>query len=169
MKQNLNETGLTWELTFEANPLPIKLYQCKAIPENLHNVKQNPKSLQCSLGEPSIKIFSKSWDFVPTGYTLPPNIGIPKKGRKKCLFWILGYSKHIIFSWKSPFFWVKRVGTGTPPSPLIWILSQVYPKFDRLFLAHFLGGPINYWIDEILPPHLCTMCFITFMDSSKAN
>ena len=66
MKQNLNETGLTWELTFEANPLPIKLYQCKAIPENLHNVKQNPKSLQCSLGEPSIKIFSKSWDFVPT-------------------------------------------------------------------------------------------------------
>ena len=41
-------------------------------------------------------------------------------------------------------FWVKRVGTGTPPSPLIWILSQVYPKFDRLFLAHFLGGPINY-------------------------
>ena len=86
-----------------------------------------------------------------------------------CLFCILGYSKHIIFSWKSPIFWVKRVGTGTPPSPLIWILSQVYPKFDRLFLAHFLGGPINYWIDEILPPHLCTMCFITFMDSSKAN
>ena len=49
-------------------------------------------------------VFSKSWDFVPTGYTLPPNIGIPKKGRKKCLFWILGYSKHIIFSWKGPFF-----------------------------------------------------------------
>ena len=69
-----------------------------------------------------------------------------------CLFCILGYSKHIIFSWKSPIFWLKRVGTGAPPPPLIWILSQVYPKFDRLFLAHFLGGPINYWIDEILPP-----------------
>ena len=100
----------------------------------------------------------------------PRKLGHPKLIKKNwCLFCILGYSKCIIFSWKSPIFWVKRVGTGTPPSPLIWILSQVYPKFDRLFLAHFLGGPINYWIDEILPPHLCTMCFITFMDSSKAN
>ena len=31
------------------------------------------------------------------------------------------------------------------------------------------GGPITLWIDEILPPHLCSVCFITFMDSSKAN
>ena len=48
----------------------------------------------------------------------------------------------------------------------IWILSQVYPKFIpslTAFFPHFLGGPINYWIDEILPPHLCTMCFITFI------
>ena len=99
-----------------------------------------------------------------------PNVGTPTTKKKFwCIFCILGYSKHIIFSWKSPIFWLKKVGTGAPPPPLIWILSQVYPKFDRLFLTHFLGGPINYWIDEILPPHLCTMCFITFMDSSKAN
>ena len=106
------------------------------------------------------------------GSTTPPPQTLGHQQPKKnfwCLFCILGYSKHIIFSWKSPIFWLKRVGTGAPPPPLIWILSQVYPKFDRLFLAHFLGGPINYWIDEILPPHLCTMCFITFMDSSKAN
>ena len=117
------------------------------------------------------KKFGETWDFVPTGLTPPPRTLGHQQLKKKfwCLFCILGYSKHIIFSWKSPIFWVKRVGTGTPPSPLIWILSQVYPKFDRLFLTHFLGGPINYWIDEILPPHLCTMCFITFMDSSKAN
>ena len=128
------------------------------------------------LREPSDRIFGKVWDFVPTRSTHPhpapprQKLGRPKLKKKCwCLFCILGYCKHIIFSWKSPIFWVKRVGTGTPPSPLIWILSQVYPKFDRLFLAHFLGGPINYWIDDILPPHLCTMCFITFMDSSKAN
>ena len=118
------------------------------------------------------KNFGANLGFCPNRLGPPPspNVGTPTTQKKIwCLFCILGYSKHIIFSWKSPIFWVKRVGTGTPPSPLIWILSQVYPKFDRLFLAHFLGGPINYWIDEILPPHLCTMCFITFMDSSKAN
>ena len=35
-----------------------------------------------------------------------------------------------------------------------------------------LSGLCACWtlsFDEILPPHLCTMCFITFMDSSKAN
>ena len=36
-----------------------------------------------------------------------PYVGIPKKENKKlCLFCILGYSRHIIFSWKSPIFLV---------------------------------------------------------------
>ena len=26
-----------------------------------------------------------------------------------------------------------------------------------------LGGPRTSWIDEILPPHLCIVCFITFL------
>ena len=28
---------------------------------------------------------------------------------------------------------------------------------------------VGFAIDEILPPHLCSVCFITFMDSCKAN
>ena len=32
-----------------------------------------------------------------------------------------------------------------------------------------MGGPITTWIEEISTPHLCIMCFITFMGSSKAN
>ena len=28
---------------------------------------------------------------------------------------------------------------------------------------------ITLWIDEMLPPHLCSVWFITFMDSCKAN
>ena len=43
---------------------------------------------------------------VKVGILTPsPNVGIPQK-EKKCLFCILGYSKHIIFSWKSPVFLV---------------------------------------------------------------
>ena len=56
-----------------------------------------------------------------------PNVGTPTTKKKFwCLFCILGYSKHIIFSWKSPIFWLKRVGTGAPPTPLIWILSAFF-------------------------------------------
>ena len=56
--------------------------------------------LYTSLGEPPKLIFGKSWDFVPTSLTPNPlrNVGIHEKENKKCLFCILGYSKHIIFS-----------------------------------------------------------------------
>ena len=60
-----------------------------------------------------------------------------------------------------------QVGTGEPP--LAWELSQLFPFFLPSLAVIFLGGPITLWIDEILPPHLCSVCFITFMDSSKAN
>ena len=52
------------------------------------------------LGELAKQIFGKSWEFGPTGLTPPP---LPvrwdsKKGKKICLFCILGYFKHLIFS-----------------------------------------------------------------------
>ena len=57
--------------------------------------------------QPSKQIFAQSWDFVPNGLTpsRPRTLRFPKR-KKKCLFCILGYSKHIIFSWKSPIFLV---------------------------------------------------------------
>ena len=80
----------------------------------------------------------------------------PKKGPPIwCLFCILGYSKHIIFSWKSPIFWVKRVGTGTPPLPphldIVPSLSQVWPPFSCPF---FRGSNklLNWW--DIAPPFM---------------
>ena len=39
---------------------------------------------------------------------------------------------------KKSHFLVEKGWDWDTPTPLIWILSQVYPKFDRLFLAHFL-------------------------------
>ena len=66
--------------------------------------------------------------------------------------------------WENGKSWAK-VGTGEPP-PLAWKLSQLWPNFSRFPVW---GGPITLWIDEILPPHLCSVCFITFMDSCKAN
>ena len=67
-------------------------------------------------------------------------------------------------------FWgVFRLGQGNPPPPRLKIvptLAQLFP-FSRL--GGPPGGPITLWIDEILPPHLCSVCFITFMDSCKAN
>ena len=35
-----------------------------------------------------------------------PNVGTPKTKKKLDVFCILGYSKHIIFPWKSHTFWV---------------------------------------------------------------
>ena len=37
------------------------------------------------LGKPPKQIFGKSWDFGPTGFAPPPspNVGIPKKEKKK--------------------------------------------------------------------------------------
>ena len=62
-------------------------------------------------------------------------------------------------------FWgVFRLGQGNPP--LAWKLSQPWPNFSHFFVW---GGPITLWIDEILPPHLCSVCFFTFMDSCKVN
>ena len=72
------------------------------------------------------------------------------------------------FSVFSPLAFKKKLGHGNPP-PLL----GNWPNFFRFFLPSlaviFLGGPITLWIDEILPPHLCSVCFITFMDSCKAN
>ena len=72
------------------------------------------------------KIFWANLGFCPNRLDPPPPQTLGHQQLNiffLCLFRILGYSEHIIFSWKSPIFWVKRVGTGTPP--LIWILSQV--------------------------------------------
>ena len=75
-----------------------------------------------------------------------------------------------IKKWEKLVFWtifggVFRLGQGNPP-PLAWKLSQLWPNFSRFPVW---GGPITLWIDKILPPHLCSVCFIKFMDSCKAN
>ena len=44
-----------------------------------------------------------------------------------------------------------------------------HEKFHFFWLGWRMGGPITTWIEEISTPHLCIMCFITFMGSSKAN
>ena len=66
-------------------------------------------------------IFWKKLGFCPNQVDPPPSpkVGTPKTKKNWCFFCILGYSKHIIFSWKSPIFGVKRVGTGKP-HPLLW-------------------------------------------------
>ena len=100
---------------------------------------------------------------------LPGNWSTLKWKKFRCLFCILDYSEHFNFSWifheNVPFLGGFQVGTGEPP-PLAWKLSQLWPNFSRFPVW---GGPITLWIDEILPPHLCSVCFITFMDSCKAN
>ena len=59
------------------------------------------------LGKPSNLIFGKIWEFGPTRSTPPsPKVGTPKTKKNWCLFCILGYSEHIIFSWKISFFWL---------------------------------------------------------------
>ena len=63
---------------------------------------------------------------------------------------ILNYSEHSNFSWKFTIFGgVFRLGQGNPT--LAWKLSQLCPNFYRF-----------------LPPHLCRVCFITFMASCMA-
>ena len=104
--------------------------------------------------------------------TPPPSRDLVQKKTEfffQCLFCILDHSEQFIFSWKFTIFWVfLGWDRGTPPPSL-----GNWPNFFRFFLPSlaviFLGGPITLWIDEILPPHLCSVCFITFMDSSKAN
>ena len=64
---------------------------------------------------------------------------------KKCLFCILGYSKHIIFSWKSHIFWV---------------IGDFYVIFYVIF-GEFLVGTGE-------PPPYCDN-IPTFMGISKAN
>ena len=107
-------------------------------------------SLLCStmmvtgLGEPKVYFRWQIWDFVPTGLTPPPwRLGHRQQQKNLCLFCILGYSKHFIFSWKFSFFWLGLVGI------------EVY------------WGPITSWIDEISTPHLCIVCFITFLTIYK--
>ena len=81
------------------------------------------------LGEPSNEIFGFFWDFGPTGRPPLPQSWDTQNKKKMMFFCILGYSKHIIFSWKSHIFWVIGdfyvifyvifgeflVGTGEPP------------------------------------------------------
>ena len=56
------------------------------------------------LGEPSNLIFGFVWDFFPTRSTPPLPESWDTQNKKKCIFFILGYSKHIILSWKIPIF-----------------------------------------------------------------
>ena len=64
----------------------------------------------------------------------------------------------------------SKVGTPKTKKKMMFILHF------RLFWAYYFfmkkiiflvgmtnGGPIPSWIDKILPPQLCTMCFITFL------
>ena len=100
---------------------------------------------------------------------LPGSWSTLKWKKFRCLFCILDYSEHFNFSWKCTILGGQKVGTGEPPPPRLKIvptLAQLFP-FSRL--GGPPGGPITLWIDEILPPHLCSVCFITFMDSCKAN
>ena len=62
-----------------------------------------------------------------------------------CLFCILGYSKHFIFSWKFSFFWLGLVGI------------EVY------------WGPITSWIDEISPPIYVLCVSSHFWPFTKVN
>ena len=62
----------------------------------------------------------------------------------------------------------KSWDRGTPP-PSLENCPNFGPTFPVSLLGGPPGGPITLWIDEILPPHLCSVCFITFMDSCKAN
>ena len=38
-----------------------------------------------------------------------------------------------------------------------------HEKFHFFLVGMTIEGPVPSWIDKILPPHLCTMCFITFL------
>ena len=124
------------------------------------------------LGEPSKKKMGKVGLLdQPADPPPPPPRDLVQKKRKKISMFILHFRPFwaIYFFMKIyhflGFFWL---GQGNPPPSL-----GNWPNFFRFFLPSlaviFLGGPITLWIDEILPPHLCSVCFITFMDSSKAN
>ena len=66
-------------------------------------------------------------------------------------------------------FWgPKSWDRGTPP-PSLENCPNFGPTFPVSLLRGPPGGPITLWIDEILPPHLCSVFFMTFMDSSKAT
>ena len=72
------------------------------------------------------KIFAQSWEFGPTDLTptpLPVRWDSPK-GKKLFLFCILGYSKHIICSWKSL---------------IILVIGDFHVIFDVIF-GDFLVG-----------------------------
>ena len=84
-----------------------------------------------------------------------PNVGTPTTKKKfDAYFAFQAILSILFFHEKSPIFWVKRVGTGTPPTPLIWILSHVYPKFDRLFFAHFQGDQSTIELMRYCPPFM---------------
>ena len=115
------------------------------------------------LGEPKVYFFCQTWDFVPTGLTpLPPHRRLGHPHQKKnfwCLFCILGYSKHFIFSWKFSFF---LVGIGwdwgilgsnslvfNPVSTLEQLWLQLNPNFPSIYL----------WTLMINVCNLCTTVF----------
>ena len=51
---------------------------------------------------------------------------------------------------------------------LFWAYNFFMKKF--IFLVGMTnGGPIPSWIDKILPPQLCTMCFITFLATYQSK
>ena len=68
------------------------------------------------------------------------------------LFWAFKFSTHLTHFYTIDTFFQEnyyflegfKVGTWEPPS-------------------------ITLWIDEILPPHLCSVCFVPFMDSCETN
>ena len=113
----------------------------------------------------------KSWSFGQTGGPPPPPRKLVQKIGKNISMFILHFRLFwaiYLFMKIYHFLGFFRLGQGNPPPSL-----GNWPNFFRFFLPSlaviFSGGPITLWIDEILPPHLCSVCFITFMDSSKAN
>ena len=97
--------------------------------------------LHRNFGEPKLG-FSPNWQAPP----IPCWLRHRNNGKNLCLFYLLYYSEHFNFSWKFTIFRGFKVGTGEPPHPQYLL-----------------------WIDAILPPHLCSVCFITFLNSSRAN
>ena len=65
-------------------------------------------------------------------------LGILSQPGRWCFFCSLGYSKHIIFSWKSPiFFGWKGLGLGHPPPPSFGYCLKFIPSLTAFFSPIF--------------------------------
>ena len=121
-----------------------KFLESKKFPSSVDH--GNPAQLACEISpEPAHKGSHRNLSFDKLGLLDQPAWPPPLPGgwdpdNKKffwCLFCILGYSKHFIFSWKFSFFWLGLVGI------------EVY------------WGPMTSWIDEISPFMYCVFHHIS--------